>query len=275
MSIPTRPWTNVSKRGEGWSVATVGAEGGRGAAGDGGSQRSPSEAPRAAGPGPGAGVPGPGPGTGAPGAGDPVGDPAAAMPGTAVRGAITGMSPTTAAAGGGGERHRRLQRFPAPPGRNSLHAWRQAKSLPRVAWNFLIISLARVLPWFNVKNFLYRRLGMKVGRDVAFGLMAMVDIFWPELIEVGDNSIIGYNTVLLAHEFLIDEYRIGPVVIGRNVMIGANCTVLPGVVIGDGAVVAAHSLVNRDVPAGAVVGGVPARPLRPGPGAAARRVPGP
>lgn len=157
---------------------------------------------------------------------------------------------------------RRLRRIPTPPGRNSLHYWRQAKSLPRVAWNFLVISVARVIPWFGVKNFLYRSLGMKVGRDAAFGLMAMVDVFWPELIEVGENSIIGYNTVLLAHEFLLHEYRIGPVVVGRNVMIGANCTVLPGVVIGDGAVVAAHSLVNRDVPPGAVVGGVPARPLQ-------------
>lgn len=165
---------------------------------------------------------------------------------------------------GAGDRHRRLQRFRTPPGRNSLHYWRQAKSLPRVAWNFIIISLARITPWLGVKNAMYRLLGMKVGRDVAFGLMAMVDVFWPELIEVGDNSIIGYNTVLLAHEFLIDEYRIGPVVIGRNVMIGANCTILPGVVIGDGAVISAHSLVNRDVPPGAVVGGVPARPLRGG-----------
>ncbi|HEY8395032.1 MAG TPA: acyltransferase [Thermaerobacter sp.] len=165
---------------------------------------------------------------------------------------------------GAGDRHRRLQRFRTPPGRNSLHYWRQAKSLPRVAWNFVIISLARITPWLEVKNAMYRLLGMKVGRDVAFGLMAMVDIFWPELIEVGDNSIIGYNTVLLAHEFLIDEYRVGPVVIGRNVMIGANCTILPGVVIGDGAVVSAHSLVNRDVPPGAVVGGVPARPLQDG-----------
>ncbi|WP_460040501.1 acyltransferase [Thermaerobacter litoralis] len=166
------------------------------------------------------------------------------------------------AGGLGVPRQQRLQRRPVPPGRNSLHYWREAKSLPRVAWNFVIISLCRVLPWFGLKNFLYRRLGMRVGRDVAFGLMAMVDVFWPELIQVGDNSIIGYNTVLLAHEFLIDEYRTGPVIIGRNVMIGANCTILPGVVIGDGAVVSAHSLVNTDVPPGAVVGGVPARPLR-------------
>ncbi|MCS7087780.1 MAG: hypothetical protein NZL91_03670 [Thermoflexales bacterium] len=50
--------------------------------------------------------------------------------------------------------------------------------------------------------------------------------------------------------------------IRRGATIGANCTILPGVVIGEGAVVSAMSLVNRDVPAGAFVGGVPIRLLR-------------
>jgi acetyltransferase-like isoleucine patch superfamily enzyme len=52
-------------------------------------------------------------------------------------------------------------------------------------------------------------------------------------------------------------------VVGPDVTIGANTTVLPGVVIGAGAMVSAMSLVNRDVPPGALVGGVPIRLLRP------------
>lgn len=51
------------------------------------------------------------------------------------------------------------------------------------------------------------------------------------------------------------------IVIGRGVWIGRGAAVLAGVHIGDGAVVAANAVVTRDVPAGAVVGGVPARPL--------------
>ena len=53
-------------------------------------------------------------------------------------------------------------------------------------------------------------------------------------------------------------------VVGRDVLIGANCTILPGVVIGDGATVSAMSLVNKDVPPGAMVGGVPIRLIRSG-----------
>lgn len=86
-----------------------------------------------------------------------------------------------------------------------------------------------------------------------------MDIFFPQLIEIGDNTIIGYNTTILCHEFLIREYVTGRVVIGKDVMVGANTTILPGVTIADGSVVSAHSLVNNDVEG--FVGGVPARPL--------------
>ena len=61
---------------------------------------------------------------------------------------------------------------------------------------------------------------------------------FPEKISIGENSVIGYNTTILAHEYLIKEYRLGEVRIGENVLIGANTTILPGVTIGDGAVVA-------------------------------------
>lgn len=86
--------------------------------------------------------------------------------------------------------------------------------------------------------------------------------FFPEHITIGNNSVIGYNTTILAHEYLIQEYRIGKVVIGDHVLIGANATILPGVTIGDGAIVAAGAVVHRDVPAGAFVGGNPLRDLR-------------
>ncbi|WP_425452242.1 acyltransferase [Paenibacillus sambharensis] len=129
--------------------------------------------------------------------------------------------------------------------------------------NFIFIQLSRYCPSLPVKNWIYRRiLGMKVGRHTSFALMVMVDVFFPERIEIGDNSIIGYNTTILTHEYLIREYRLGHVRIGSGVMVGANTTILPGVTIGDGAIIAAGSIVHKDVEPYSFVGGNPIKVIR-------------
>lgn len=142
---------------------------------------------------------------------------------------------------------------------NSLQNCFYVRSRGRVIANSLLFIVARYLPWFSVKNFLYRLTGMHVGKNVSVGLMAMFGIFYPEKIFIGDNSIIGYNAVILEHEFLINGYRIGEVHIGKNVLIGACSVILPGVRIGDNSIVGAGSVVTKDVPANCLVAGNPAR----------------
>jgi len=127
--------------------------------------------------------------------------------------------------------------------------------------NYVVILICRISPSLRLKNYLLRRLGVTVGEGVAWGLESTPDVFWPELITVEDDAIVGYDATLLCHEFLQEEYRTGEVVVGERAMIGAGAIVLPGVEIGADAQVAANSLVVEDVPAGETVAGVPAEPL--------------
>ncbi len=83
-------------------------------------------------------------------------------------------------------------------------------------------------------------------------------------IEIGDNVLIGQQVVIatLNHD-LLPEKRANmlpaPVKIGNGVWVGAHATILSGVTVGDGAVIAAGAVVTRDVPPKAIVAGVPAK----------------
>lgn len=83
-------------------------------------------------------------------------------------------------------------------------------------------------------------------------------------ITIGDDTLIGHNVLIATLNHSKDPGHRGdtephPVQIGNKVWIGANATILPGVNIGDGAIVAAGAVVTTDVPARSIVGGIPAK----------------
>ena len=159
---------------------------------------------------------------------------------------------------------RRLERFKTG-NPNPMALWWRAKNPLAVAFNFIIMFICRYLPSLRLKRFLYRLTGMRVGRNAGIGLEVTFDVFFPELIEVGDDAVIGYGATILSHEFLVGEWRKGKTTIGSRSMIGARSVVLAGVRVGEGATVSAMSLVNSDIPARSFYGGIPAKRLKQAP----------
>lgn len=84
---------------------------------------------------------------------------------------------------------------------------------------------------------------------------------------IGDRTQIGHGVVFatlnhgIAPKDRVHTYP-KPIQVGKNVWIGSNSTILPGVTIGDNAIVAAGAVVAKDVPANTIVGGVPAKVIR-------------
>ncbi len=86
-------------------------------------------------------------------------------------------------------------------------------------------------------------------------------------IEIGDRILIGPRAKLISVNHPLNpqdrhKLELKSVIIGRNVWIGADATILPGVTVGDNAVVAAGALVSKDVPANTLVAGLPAKVIK-------------
>lgn len=161
-------------------------------------------------------------------------------------------------------RKERLTEKPSDGPRSSLWYWRHHAGFFRTSGRFLVIALARITPSFRLKNWMYRALlRANVHPHAAVGLEVTFDIFYPHMITIEEDAVVGFRTTILCHEYMADKYRVGPVVIKRRATIGANTTLLPGVIVGEGATVSAMSLVNRDIPPGELWGGVPVRQIRP------------
>lgn len=90
-------------------------------------------------------------------------------------------------------------------------------------------------------------------------------------IEIGNDVMIGHGVSVLSNSHRFDDLNVpmnqqgenfGKVIIGNNVWIGAKVTILYGVTIGDGAIIGAHSLVNKDVLPNEIVAGAPVHHIR-------------
>ncbi len=129
---------------------------------------------------------------------------------------------------------------------------------------------------FATGHFVLIRERTKIGNGVLVGTLSIIDgyckigdntriqtgVYIPRNTLIGSNVFIGPNAVLLNDKYPLrrrNELRLEGPKIGDNVTIGGNSTLLPGIEIGEGAFIAAGSVVTKDVPAWSLAIGVPAR----------------
>lgn len=108
-----------------------------------------------------------------------------------------------------------------------------------------------------------RKQGVSVGRNAVILYPSYIDARLPYLVEIGDNVVISLNVTILTHDattaFAGDMIKVGRVRIKDHCFIGTNSTILCNVEIGENSIIAAGSVVNRDIPPNSVYGGNPVR----------------
>ena len=125
----------------------------------------------------------------------------------------------------------------------------------------------------KMRPWLLRRIGCHVAKNVFIGDYVRVDLQHAHMIYIGEYAHITSGCRLLCHQRDISDYcvgdnaaslryRTGEIHIGKGVMIGMETTIMPGVTIGEGAIIGAGSLVSRDIPAWTIATGVPAKVVK-------------
>jgi acetyltransferase-like isoleucine patch superfamily enzyme len=117
---------------------------------------------------------------------------------------------------------------------------------------------------------IHRLRGVNIGKGVYIGHEVMFDRVFTDHIYIGDNTSVGDRAIITAHANIpsttrlkrIYPRKISKTVIGKGVWIMPNVTIIPGVNIGDEAVIATGSVVTKDVPPRCLYGGVPAKLLK-------------
>lgn len=129
---------------------------------------------------------------------------------------------------------------------------------------WLVNVVAANSPFNCVRVSIYRMCGFKIGKNVFIGMRCYLDDMCYDLMTIGDDVTISYGVFFACHG---KNQKHLPIVIEDNVYIGMRATIITknktetGITLGNGCIIGACALVNKDVPAGRTAVGVPCRIL--------------
>lgn len=131
--------------------------------------------------------------------------------------------------------------------------------------NTIYMLLAYSCPNNKMRQWMHRRRGVHIGKNVYLGMFCFLDNLHPEYIYIEDNASINAGTMILTHFNPMKRYaavfqaQMAPVLIKEGAIVAVRSTIMPGVSIGKNAVVSAGSVVEKNVPDYSMVKGVPAK----------------
>ncbi len=153
-----------------------------------------------------------------------------------------------------------------------VKAWVNTRNAFLVKYGMNSALLAPISPR-KLRPAILRIVGCKIGKNVFIGSNVSVDVGHADMIEMEDHVHIAAHSILLCHQrdlknyFVGDDYaklgyKIGKIHLKRGCLLGTHSMVMPGVTVGEGAIVGAFSLVTKDIPDWTIAVGRPAKVIK-------------
>jgi len=157
--------------------------------------------------------------------------------------------------------------------------WRAFKRGFRGIFNAILLKycmysvILSPLNYRKLRPILWRWMGAKVGKDCYIGYEVWVDMTNTHLVELEDHVHIANRCLLLCHQRDLSNYCVGDdyaklrykkekIILKKGCLVGMDSMIMPGVTIGEGAIVGAGSLVTKDIPAWTIATGRPAKVVK-------------
>jgi len=134
--------------------------------------------------------------------------------------------------------------------------------------NYILERLAYNCPVNSWRVRFHRWRGVKIGNNVMIGLQVTLDHSYPSFIAIEDDVSLAGNNYLLAHSNPYPHFRnvlksyVAEVRIKKGAWLGIGAMVMPGISIGEYSIIAAGSLVTKDIPDKVMAGGMPAKVIK-------------
>jgi len=138
----------------------------------------------------------------------------------------------------------------------------------RKMWDRFWYVLGYFGPGNSLRVFANRVRGVDIGKNVFIDAFVHIDTVVPKMIEIEDNVKLSIGVKIFAHNSVfqdIDPKRpiiLSPVKIKKRAQIAPNAIILEGVTIGEGSIIGTSAVVNKDIPAGYIAAGIPAKPIK-------------
>jgi acetyltransferase-like isoleucine patch superfamily enzyme len=134
--------------------------------------------------------------------------------------------------------------------------------------DYVLSLVAYFAPYNGIRIMCHRWRGVKIGKNVLIGFHCVLDEIFPDFITIEDDVSLAGKVYILAHSNPYEHFKgklksyAAPVVVKKGAWVTINVTILPGVTVGEGSVVAAGAVVSKNIPANVIAGGNPAEVIR-------------